>query len=186
MAESLEVRPFESAAEYERMIDYFLDAGEETLRAMGVDPARLPGRDEWLATVLADHEAPDYEKERLYLGWWVDGELVGHSSLSHIEPGEQAHVHLHLWRPGTRRRGLGTELVARSVDAAFERFRLRRVLCEPAAHNPAPQRTVRRLGFRHLETYRTRPTTHAFEQEVSRYEITREEWDARRQEGELR
>ena len=180
MSDRIEVRPFESAGEYERMIDYFLGGSEEFLRGMGVDREKLPAREQWLKGVLADHERPDDEKERLYVAWLTDGELVGHTSVSHIVPGEVADIHLHLWRPELRRGGLGAGFFARSMDVYFERFCLKRILCEPFAENPAPNRVLSRLGFRLLERYRIAPASIAFEQDVNRYEMTREEWAARR------
>jgi RimJ/RimL family protein N-acetyltransferase len=162
------------------MVDYFVGAEPEFLRGMGVDPARLPAREAWLAAALADQRRPAAQRERVYLAWLVDGELVGHSSASHLEPGVQAHVHRHLWRPGLRRAGAGSELFARSIDHYFERLELARVVCEPYAANPGPNRTLARLGFRLVRRYRCVPTNIAFEQEVARHEITREEWRAAR------
>ena len=157
------------------MIDYFLGGGEEFLRGMGVDPAKLPTRAEWCEAALADHALRDDEKERLYVSWLHDGEQVGHSSISHIELGQQAHIHLHLWRPELRRGGLGTVFFTRSMDLFFERFGLKRISREPYADNPAPNRVLSRLGFRFIERYRTTPTDIAFEQDVNRFEMTREE-----------
>jgi len=176
----IDVRPFESPVEYEGMIDYFLNGGEAFQRGMGIDPARLPERAAWLAAVLADHERPDAEKDRLCLAWRLDGALVGHSSASHIRVGEQAHVHLHLWKPELRRGGLGREFFARSVDLYFERLRLRCAVCEPSAANPGPNRTLARLGFRLVRTYQTVPTSMALDQDVTHWEVTREEWRALR------
>jgi RimJ/RimL family protein N-acetyltransferase len=180
MTPALAVRPFESAAEYAAMVDYFVGAAPEFLRGMGVDPARLPSREAWLAAALADAARPDAQRERIYLAWLVDGELAGHSSASHIEPGVQAHVHLHLWRPELRRSGAGTELFARSIDHYFERLDLARVVCEPWAGNPGPNRTLARLGFRLVRRYRCVPTNIALEQEVAHHELGREEWQAAR------
>lgn len=171
----LEVRPFETAEEYARMVDYFLGGSDEFLRGMGVDRSLLPARRAWLEVLLIDHDRRDVDKDRAYVAWLVGGEIVGHSSLSHIEPGEQAHVHLHLWRPDMRRSGLGRALFARSLGLYFERFRLKRIVCEPMADNAAPNRTLSRLGFRFVRRYRTTPTAIAFEQEVNRWEITPED-----------
>lgn len=180
MAAAVDVRPFESAAEYERMIDYFVGGDESFLRGMGVNPALLPTREAWLAACLADHARPDEEKDRLYLAWRLDDELVGHSSISHIEPGHVANLHLHLWIPTRRRHGLGTALVAASMAIYFERYRLRTLASEPYAGNPAPNRTLERLGFRHVKRYRTVPSSIADEQDVNRWEVTRETWEATR------
>ena len=177
---AIDVRPFESPDEYERMIEYFVGADEPFLRGMGVDPALLPSRDAWLEACLADHERDDPEKERFYLAWRHDGELIGHSSLSHIEPGRVGHVHLHMWVPSRRRKGLGAALVAASIDLYIARFGLETVASEPYAGNAAPNRTLERLGFRHVRRYRTVPSAIAPEQDVNRWEITSADWSARR------
>ena len=179
MPPTIEVRPFEAASEYERMIDYFVEGDETFLRGMGVDPALLPTREAWLETCLVDHQRPDSEKDRLYLAWLHDAELVGHSSISHIEPGRVAHIHLHLWVPARRYRGLGTAFIAASMDIYFERFALERIASEPYAENRAPNRALERLGFRYVRRYRTVPSSIANEQDVNRWEITREAWERR-------
>jgi RimJ/RimL family protein N-acetyltransferase len=176
----VEVRPFAAPHEYAAMIDYFLGGTEAFQRGMGIDPARLPRRDEWLRAALADHERPDGEKERFYVAWRRAGELVGHSSISHIALGETAHCHLHLWRPELRGAGLGPACLERSIELYFERFRLESLACEPFADNPGPNRVLPRLGFRWVRRYRTVPTGFAFEQDVNRYELSREAWEARR------
>ena len=171
--EATTVRPFANAAEYEGMIDYFLGGGDEFLAGMGVDLAKLPTREEWLRAALADHARPDAQKERFYVAWLLDERIVGHSSISHIELGETAHCHLHLWEQGLRRTGMGSAFLRGSIDLYFERFALKSLASEPYAENPAPNRALPKLGFRLVRRYRTVPTGMAFEQDVNRYEIAR-------------
>jgi len=177
------VRPFSTLAECEEMVDYYLGLGAEGQLAMGIDPERLPERDAWVATVRADLDKEDAERERYYVAWLLDDERVGHSSLSHIEVGVKGHCHLHLWRPELRRAGVGPLLLARSIDLYFERFDLATVVCEPRAENPAPNRALPKLGFRLVKRYRTTPTSMAYEQDIHRWEVTREEWLDRRASG---
>lgn len=175
MPPALAVRPFVED-DYAPMIDYFVGGGDAFLRGMGVDVARVPDREAWLALALADHARSDGEKERFFVAWLADGELVGHSSISHIELGRTAHVHMHLWRVALRGAGLGPELLGRSIDLVFERFALESLACEPYAENPGPNRVLPRLGFRLVRRYRTVPTGIAFEQYVNRWTIGREAW----------
>ncbi len=174
----LTVRPFESPLEYRRMIDYFLGGDDSFLLGMGVDRAKLPEREVWLQAALIDHERSDHAKTRFYVAWLCGVEQVGHSSISHLQPHEVAHVHLHLWRPQLRRSGLGARFLARSLDFYFARFGLESIVSEPFAGNPAPNRVLKKLGFRFLKRYRTVPSGIASEQEVNRWEITRAEWVA--------
>ena len=75
---------------------------------------------------------------------------------------------------------MGAMFLANSIDLYFERFALESIASEPNADNPAPNRVLRKLGFRLIRRYRTVPTSIAMEQDVNRYEIGREEWAARR------
>ena len=180
MTKALDVRPFEHAAEYEGMIDYILEGSEEFRIGMGIDSTKLPTRKTWLKGALEDHDRPDAEKERFYVAWLLDERIVGHSSISHIELGETAHCHLHLWDPSLRKSGMGTAFLARSIDLFFERFDLKTLASEPYADNPGPIHALPKLGFRFLRRYHTVPTGISFEQDVNRYEVTREEWGSRR------
>jgi len=169
----IEVRPFSSRQEYELMLDYFYKADDRFLRGMGVDRLKLPERDRWLDALLVDHEKPDGKRDRFYLVWIFRGTRVGHSSINKIIPGDEAFIHLHLWNSQLRRRGLGTEFVRRSAAFYFERFNLQKLVCEPCAENPAPNRVLEKLGFAFVRRYRTIPGVIAFEQDVNRYELRR-------------
>ena len=171
--EEMEVRPFSSREDYELMLDYFYKADDSFLRGMGVDRLKLPERDKWLDALLVDHEKPDEERDRFYLVWIFRGERVGHSSINKIVPGTEAFIHLHLWDSHLRKAGLGTEFVRRSVNFYFERFNLKKLVCEPSAENLAPNRVLEKLGFRFVRRYRTTPVAIAYEQDVNRYELDR-------------
>src|SRR5881227_4132871 len=171
--EEIEVRPFSSRQEYELMLNYFYKADNGFLRGMGVDRLKLPERDKWLGALLGDHEKPDEERDRFYLVWIFRGQRVGHSSINNIVLGTEAYIHLHLWKSQLRRAGLGTEFVRRSAAFYFERFNLQKLVCEPLADNPAPNRVLEKLGFTFVSRYRTTPGVTAYEQDVNRYELTR-------------
>ena len=171
--QEIEVRPFLSREEYELMLDYFYTADDSFLNGMGVDRAKLPERDKWLDALLLDHEKPDGERDRFYLIWIFRGRRVGHSSINKIVLGTEAFIHLHLWDSQLRRAGLGTEFVRRSANLYFERFNLKKLVCEPSADNPAPNRVLEKLGFTFIKRYRTIPGVIAYEQDVNRYELRR-------------
>ena len=171
--EEIEVRPFPGREEYELMLDYFYKADDPFLRGMGVDRLKLPERDKWLDALLVDHEKPDKERDRFYLVWLFRGRRVGHSSINEIVPGTEAFIHLHLWNSQLRRAGLGTEFVRRSANFYFERFNLKKLVCEPWAENRAPNRVLEKLGFAFVRRYRTTPGVIAYEQDVNRYELRR-------------
>jgi RimJ/RimL family protein N-acetyltransferase len=169
--EEIEVRPFSIREDYELMLDYFYKADEPFLRGMGVDRLKLPLRDSWLDALLVDHEKPDKERDRFYLVWIFRGRRVGHSSINNIIHGIEAFIHLHLWNSKLRKAGLGMEFVRRSANFFFERFNLKKLVCEPWAENPAPNRVLEKLGFTFVRRYRTIPGVIAYEQDVNRYEL---------------
>jgi RimJ/RimL family protein N-acetyltransferase len=169
--QELQVRPLTSEADYQAMIDYFLLSEDAFLRGMGADRQKLPERPVWLRKLLADHETDDAHKDRCYLGWIYRGELVGHSSLSKIRIGEDGYIHLHMWRPDLRKAGLGTKFFKASAAYFVQRFRLKKLLCEPRADNVAPNRVLSKLGFKLIKNYTTVPGDINFEQEVNLYEL---------------
>lgn len=89
---------------------------------------------------------------------------MGHSSINKIKLGEEAHIHLHLWKSELRKAGLGMEFFKRSVNFFLREFRLKRLLCEPYAENPAPNRVLSKEGFKLVKRYRTIPGVINFEQ----------------------
>ena len=165
----IEVIPFDNRCDYERMVDYFLNADEKFLEGMGVDSNKLPEREVWIESSLRDHEKPGGEKERSYLKWIYDGEIVGHSSINRIKIGEQALIHLHLWVRDLRAAGLGTKFFWASVVKFIRMYRLKRLYCEPYAMNVAPNRVLKKCGFRFIKKYKTVPGPINFEQEVNQY-----------------
>ena len=171
MTPDIEVRPFSDATDYESMVDYFLAGDDAFLTTMGVDRSKLPEREAWLRSLALDHQRDDARKDRCYLAWLHRGRRVGHSSISKIRIGEEAYIHLHLWRQDLRKGGLGTEFFRASADYFADRFRLQRLLCEPKADNAAPNRVLSKLGFRFVRRYKTVPGDINVEQEVHRYEL---------------
>ena len=169
----MEIRPFRTKQEYAHMVDYFTQSSDKFLRGMGIDPAKLPTREEWLVEVWDDHHKPGPEKDRVYLAWIYDGELVGHSSINKIQWGEEGSIHLHLWKPELRRNGVGAEFFRLSIRYYFRELGLKKVYCEPYAENPAPNKVLARLGFTFVKTYSTIPGTTCFEQNVNRWELQR-------------
>jgi RimJ/RimL family protein N-acetyltransferase len=171
---TIDVKPFTCSAEYERMLDYFFHADEMFLRGMGVDPAKLPKRDEWLDRLLADLGREEQEKETYYLGWFDNTVPIGHSNVNKIIYGKEAYMHLHVWDRRYRKSGLGTAFLRESIKTFIQKFELKCLYCEPYAENPAPNRVLTKLGFRLIKRYRTVPGIINFEQEVNRYAIDNE------------
>ena len=138
-------------------IDYFHDAPDDLLRLMGVDRARLPSREDWLAFYADDYRRPIEERHNYSLVWELAGEPIGFSSTNKIVFGEEAFMHLHITVPTWRGSGLGVRFVEESVRSYFEKLQLERLFSEPHAINPAPNRTLQAAGFRYVSTQETVP-----------------------------
>lgn len=165
----IKVVPFDSIRDYERMVDYFLSSDEKFLQGMGVDQHKLPERETWLESALRDHERPGSEKDRSYLKWVYDSVTVGHSSINRIKPGEEALIHQHIWVPNLRGMGLGTDFFKASATEFIRMYGLKRLYCEPYSENTAPNRVLKKCGFRFVKSYRTVPGPINFEQVVNQY-----------------
>ncbi len=62
-----------------------------------------------------------------------------------------------------------------SLPFFFKNLQLKNVFCEPYALNPAPNRTLEKVGFECLEEYVTVPGYLNFEQPVKRWRMSREQ-----------
>jgi ribosomal-protein-alanine N-acetyltransferase len=168
----LEVQLCRSQGELERVVNYFHDADDAALLAMGVDRSRLPTRDEWLSRLASEVELEPRDQNMCYVIWRCDGRSVGHSSMNKIIYGEEGFAHLHLWDGNERRRGFGAAFMQASIDIYIQRFSLKRVISEPYAENPGPNKLLPKLGFALVKRYRTTPGAINFEQEVNRWQLT--------------
>src|SRR5690606_17024139 len=92
-------------------IDYFHGATPEHLELLGVDPTRLPARAQWRQLYEHDYALPREQRRSLLVLWQHDGENLGFSSADKIRHGESAHMHLHVFDDGSRRRGHGAACV---------------------------------------------------------------------------
>ncbi len=75
-------------------------------------------------------------------------------------------MHLHLWSDSVRQKGNGDQFVKMSLPYFFKNLQLKKVLCEPYAHNISPNRTLSKVGFGLKSTYTGIPGFLNFEQEV--------------------
>ncbi len=156
------------------VLDYFLNAPGSYLKKMGVEPTLLPKKEEWRSAIWRDQERPDEDREFFYLAWLQDGELIGHTNINKIRYKEDAFMHLHVWPEILRRKGMGTELVKMSLPIYFDRFKLKRLYCEPNAQNEPPNKTLVKAGFEFLGSEEKIPGYINFMQQVNRYVIRRE------------
>lgn len=166
----ISVREF-TASDIQHIVDYFLGGNINFLRGMGADKALLPERELWIENIRKELIKPDSEKSNYYVIWLLNDQPVGHSNVNNIQFGETATMHLHLWKGSRRKSGLGFEFLKLSIPFFFEKFRLKKIICEPYAENIAPNRTLQKLGFELVKTYETIPGPISFQQVVNRYEL---------------
>ena len=155
------------------MIRYFLHADMAYLQDMGVDPEKLPEEEAWSELLREDFARPLQARQFFYLVWEADGAAVGHCNINKICFAKSAYMHLHIWKPDYRRQRCATALLRPSIETFFERFELRTLYCEPYALNPAPNRTLPKVGFRLVKTYETIPGWITFHQTVNLWELSK-------------
>ena len=155
----------------EHIVDYFVNADEAYLKGMGAGQSKLPSRNEWIQKIQAELEKPYPQKEYYYIIWLLDHQPIGHSNINHIQFGEEAKMHLHVWKLLKRKKGLGYEFLKLTIPYYFKNLKLKKLICEPYAKNIAPNKTLVKLGFKFIKTYETTPGIINFHQEVNRYEL---------------
>ncbi|MBS1917347.1 MAG: GNAT family N-acetyltransferase [Bacteroidetes bacterium] len=165
-------------SDFEKIADYFLDADEDFLLGMGVDSSKLPTKNEWIQILAEDFSKPYEQKKFFYIIWQFDHQPVGHSNINKIIFGEEAFMHLHLWENSSRKSGAGVELLTMTLPFYFSIFRLKNLYCEPSASNPAPNKTLQKLGFDFIMQYDTTPGWLNFHQTVNRWCMPLEKFKA--------
>jgi [ribosomal protein S5]-alanine N-acetyltransferase len=155
--------------DFEKVVDYFLNADENFLLGMGVDPSKLPSKKEWLQILAEDFPRAAEQKKFFFTIWQFNDQPIGHSNINKIIFGEEAFMHLHLWNNISRKNGTGTELLKMTLPFYFSVFQLKNLYCEPSASNPAPNKTLQKLGFDFINQYDTIPGWLNFHQTVNRW-----------------
>ena len=155
--------------------DYWFNAAPDFLEGMGVDVSRMPDPGQFKQMLKQQIALPYEEKKAYALIWEVDGKPIGHTNVNPAVYGKEAYMHIHIWFPEERKKGNGSQLIKLSLPYYFKNLQLERVLCEPYALNPAPNKTLERLGFRFIKEYITTPGAITFEQPVKQWEVLRNE-----------
>lgn len=167
---TLEVREM-LPGDIELIASYWTTASPESLLAMGADPGKLPSRENFIGMLHEQLLASPEQKKSYCIIWILDGRPVGHSNINKIIFGEEAFMHLHIWDPGLRRSGLGIKFIPLTLPYFFKTCQLKKLFCEPYAHNPAPNKLLENCGFSFVKTYRTVPGAINFEQDVNLWEL---------------
>ena len=147
--------------------DYWMNSDPVYLQDMGVDINKMPGRNEW-KEMLSEQLNQSYKEKKSYcIIWQVDNKPVGHSNINKIIFEEEAYMHLHIWNAGIRKKGYGIAFIKMTLPWFFEKYKLKKLYCEPYALNPAPNKTLEKAGFEFVKENITTPGWLNFEQPVN-------------------
>ena len=161
--------------------DYWLKSDPEFLKGMGVDLSKIPSEND-LTEMLQNQIISPIEQKRAYcLIWEIDGKAIGHCNTNPTTFGEEAFLHLHIWKADFRRKGSGSELLKMSVAMFFDNLQLKRIFSQPYALNPAPNRTLEKAGFTFVKEYITVPGSINFEQPVKLWMIEQDNFRVQNQ-----
>jgi RimJ/RimL family protein N-acetyltransferase len=156
------------------LTNYWATADDNFLTGMGCDVKKMPTKEEFSEMLRKQLQTPIEQKRAYCIIWEENGLAIGHSNTNPTKFGEEATMHLHLWNSRTRKKGLGSQFVKLTLPLYFERLKLKKLICEPYALNPAPNKTLEKIGFELVKEYITTPGMLNFEQPVKRWELTRE------------
>jgi RimJ/RimL family protein N-acetyltransferase len=168
----LTVRPLTSE-DFDDFIAYFTRATKADAERMGLAIDRVPSAARMRSDLEAMLAAPLDQLRTFVLAWHFNGETIGHSSLKGIVAGEFGSIHLHMWRADLRGKGYGPRLFCLSVLDFYERFNLKRIICEPKADNPMANRMLKKIGFPLVLTHVAAGSELSVVCELNRYEILR-------------
>lgn len=171
MNKSLSVREIQ-LEDIDYIIQYWLKSDPDYLVSLGVDLTKLPSESGLRQMLLSQLNTPIENKLSYALIWQVDQQAVGHCNVNNIQFGHEAYMHLHLWQSTHRRKGMGTSLVKQSLPYFFNDLKLNQLICEPYALNPAPNKTLAKIGFEFEKEYTTIPGSLNFEQQVNRWKLS--------------
>ena len=168
------IRPMK-IADLDLMINYFLKSDRGFLRGMGIEPSKLLSSEKWHQILEQDFQQPLDKKQFYYVLWEIDNQPVGHSNINKITFGQEAYMHLHVWQKDLRKQGNGTYFIQESIDHYFEKFKLKKLFCEPYYLNEAPNKTLPKAGFEFIKTYEPEIGWINFRQLVNRWGISKEQ-----------
>ena len=169
----LTVRPLASE-DFDGFIAYFTRVSKADAERMGLAIDKVPSPTQQRSDLEAMIATPVDRLRSFVLAWCIDGKTIGHSSLKDIVPGDFGSIHLHIWRDDMRGKGYGPRLFCLSALDFYERFNLKRIICEPKADNPMANRLLKRIGFPLVLTHVGASSELSVVCELNRYEILRD------------
>lgn len=161
------------------IVQYWKNVSTAHLEAMGIDRKELyiyANLEEYIKKQL---DLPYSQKSALFMIGLMDGEPYGHCYVNSISFAHEAHMHLHIWNPVQRQKGLGFQMVKKAIPYFFGHLELKFLISEPYHLNVAPNKTLERLGFQHKKCYTSTPSGWNFTLTVNRWELTKADFQER-------
>ena len=169
----LTVRPLASE-DLDGYIAYFTRSSKADAERMGLAIDRVPSAARMRSDLELMIATPVDRLRSFVLAWCLNGNTIGHSSLKDIVPGHFGRIHLHMWRADLRGRGYGPRLFCLSALDFYDRFNLKRIICEPKADNPMANRMLKKIGFPLVLTHVAASSELSVVCELNRYDILRD------------
>src|SRR5262249_52714000 len=169
----LTVRPLASE-DFAGFIAYFTRASKADAERMGLAIDKVPLPTQLCSDLEAMIATPVDRLHSFVLAWCIDGKSIGHCSIKDIVLGGFGSIHLHMWRADLRGKGYRPRLFCLSALDFYERFNLKRIICEPKADNPIPNRVLQKIGFPLVLTHVGASSELSVICELNRYEIPRD------------
>jgi len=167
------IRPL-ATKDLDGFITYFTQPSKADAERMGLDINRVPPADQLRSDLNAMIGALPDRLSSFVHAWCIDGTAIGHSSLKDIVPGDFGSMHLHMWRADLRGKGYGPRFFCLSALDFYQRFNLKRIICEPKADNPMANRMLKRIGFPLILTHVAASSEISVICELNRYDILRD------------
>ncbi|NNK81080.1 MAG: GNAT family N-acetyltransferase [Flavobacteriales bacterium] len=149
-----------------QLLDYWFNSSPHDLNKMGADPDKIPSRETLSSMLKNSLNSPIEERSSYCLIWYLEDEPIGHCNTNPTTFGEEAYMHLHLWNPSQRRKGIGSKAVNLCAEEFFNKLKLKRLYSQPKSDNRAPNKVLEKTGFQLVKNYVTVPGSINYEQEV--------------------
>jgi RimJ/RimL family protein N-acetyltransferase len=169
----LTVRPL-AREDFDGFIAYFTRASKADAERMGLAIDKVPSPIQLRSDLEAMIATPVDRLGSFVLAWCLDDKTIGHSSLKDLVPDDVGSMHLHMWRADLRGKGYGPRLFCLSALDFYQRFNLKRIICEPKADNPMANRMLQKIGFPLVLTHVAAGSELSVVCELNRYEILRD------------
>lgn len=158
------------------IMDYWLTSEKSHLINMGVDPDKIPSPEGLANNLLNQIETPIQQRNSYCIIWQLNGEPVGHSNTNPTDFGNDAFMHLHIWKSNLRKKGMGFQLLKMTLPHFFENLKLKNLYSQPFALNIAPHKTLEKVGFKFVKEYITIPGSINYEQSVKLWHLSYEKY----------